>query len=90
MSDGKVDEVYEMLLAVTRSLVDRPDDVRITMAPDQESIVFTLQAHPSDLGKLIGSKGRTARALRVIVSANGARLKRHFVVNIVQPPRPEA
>jgi uncharacterized protein len=84
MSDGKEVEVYEMLLAVARSLVDRPDDVRITMAPDQENIVFTLQAHPTDLGKLIGAKGRTARALRVIVSANGARLKRQLSLNIIQ------
>jgi uncharacterized protein len=90
MSDGKEVEVYGMLLAVTRSLVNRPDDLKITMASDQDSTVFTLEAHPSDLGKLIGAKGRTARALRVIVSANGARLKRHLGLNIVQAPGPES
>jgi predicted RNA-binding protein YlqC (UPF0109 family) len=89
MSDEKEVEVYRMLLAVARSLVDRPDDIKIAMASDQASTVFTIEAHPSDLGKLIGAKGRTARALRVIVSANGARLKRHLGLNIVQTQEPE-
>jgi predicted RNA-binding protein YlqC (UPF0109 family) len=82
MSDGEEVEVYEMLLVVARSLVDRPDDVKITMASDREGTVFTLEPHPSDLGKLIGSKGRTARALRVILAANAAKLRRRLCLNI--------
>ena len=82
MSGEKEVEVYEMLLAVARSLVDRPGDVKITMASDQESTVFTLEPHPSDLGKLIGSKGRTARAMRVILAANAAKLRRRLCLNI--------
>ena len=63
MNDEKEAEVYEMLLAVTHSLVDRPDDVKITMAPDQESIVFTIEAHPSDLGKLTNAGSSATLAL---------------------------
>ena len=83
MSDEKDDEVYEVLLAVVRSLVDRPEDVDIKSIPGDASLTFRVQAHPTDMGKLIGSNGRTARALRVIVGANAARLRRSFSLDIV-------
>lgn len=73
-----------MLLTVVRSLVDRPDDVEITPLPNETSVTFRVKVHPSDMGKLIGVNGRTARALRVILGANAARLKRNLSLDIVQ------
>ena len=43
-----------------------------------------MKAHPADMGKLIGVNGRTARALRIILGANAARLKRNLSLDIVQ------
>ncbi len=84
MKDEKADEVQDMLLTVIRSLVDRPDDVQITPVPAETSLTFRVLAHPADMGKLIGVNGRTARALRIILGANAARLKMNLNLDIAQ------
>lgn len=73
-----------MLLTVIRSLVDRPHDVEIISVPSETSLTFRVLAHPADMGKLIGVNGRTARALRIILGANAARLKRNLSLDIAQ------
>jgi len=83
MADGKETEVYEMLLAVVRSIVDRPDEVKILIIPNEGSTTFRIMTNPQDAGQVIGKQGRTARSIRTIVGANGMRLKRTFVVDIV-------
>ena len=88
MKDEKEIEVHDMLVTVIRSLVDRPEDVDITPLPGEASLTFRVQAHPSDMGKLIGVNGRTARALRIILGANAARLKRNLSLDIVQADSP--
>ncbi len=87
MPDGLVDDVYEMLLRVVQSLVDKPEEVRIQLVPDGVSTTFRVHAHAADVGKLIGASGRTARALRVILCANAARLKRDLRLDIVEAQR---
>ncbi len=82
--DSKEDEVHQMILIVVRSLVDRPEDVRVTPLWGTASLTFQVEAHPSDMGKLIGVNGRTARALRVLLGANAARLKRNLSLDILQ------
>lgn len=93
MTDEKEEEVYQMLHVVIRSLVDRPDNVEITPIPSETGLTFRVQAHPLDMGKLIGVNGRTARALRIILGANAARLKRNLNLDILQgdpsPGKPE-
>ena len=84
MKDEKTDEVHAMLLTVIRSLVDRPQDVEIISVPGETSVTFRVLAHPADMGKLIGVNGRTARALRIILGANAARLKRNLSLDIAQ------
>ena len=84
MKDGKEEEVYQMLRTVIRSLVDRPDHVEVTPIPSETGLTFRVQAHPADMGKLIGVNGRTARALRIILGANAARLKRNLSLDIIQ------
>lgn len=84
MMEPREDDVEGMLLIVVRSLVDRPDDVSITQLPGENSLTYRVKAHPGDMGKLIGVNGRTARALRVILGANAARLKRNLSLDIAQ------
>ena len=88
MIDDKDMALYEVLLAVVRSLVDRPDDVQIEPVSSGVTVTFQVTAHPTDVGKLIGANGRTARALRTIVGANAARLKRSFGLDIIQNQGP--
>ncbi len=76
-------ELHELMLCVTRSLVDRPADLQVNVMRDQDGVVFRVIAHSSDRGKLIGRNGRTARALRIILGANAVRIGRAYRLDIV-------
>lgn len=77
----------DMLTILVRSLVDHPNDVQIQAVTMENSLVYRVQANPTDLGKLIGVNGRTARALRIILGANAARLKQNLSLDILQEDR---
>ena len=73
----------ELVEFVAKSLVDHPDEVRIrTHERDQQTIV-ELEVAPADLGKVIGRQGRTARAIRTILSAAGQKSRRRWSLDIV-------
>jgi len=76
-------EVLEMLAAVVRSLVDEPGDVEVVPIVTSLAVTFQVRANAGAMGKVIGRQGRVARALRVIVQANAARLKRDLRLDIV-------
>jgi hypothetical protein len=77
-----VEDLREMLLLVTRSLVDRPDFIAVDAVPEGETVTFSIYAHPKDAGKLIGVNGRMARALRLILQANAMKLQLRLTLNI--------
>lgn len=80
-----IDEIGETLLMITQSMVDHPADVQIDPIRERETVTFRVQTHPEDTGKLIGANGRTAQALRVLLNANGAKLKLRLVLDICSP-----
>lgn len=75
----------ELLDHLARQLVDRPDEVRVEEVEDGSGIVLRLHVAPEDVGKVIGRKGRIARALRTVVRASGARRRERFLLEIVDP-----
>lgn len=77
-----VNDVCQMLSDVIRSLADKPEDVRIELVQSEEDTVIRVQASQRNLGKIIGKDGRTARALRTILAANAAKLKRNITLDI--------
>jgi|SRR5579871_56580 len=82
MCDSKTAQVYEMLLSVVRSLVDHPEEIKVSIITEETSTLFQVRSCPRDIGKLIGSNGRTAKALRIILAANAMRMKRTFRLDI--------
>lgn len=58
-----------LLQYLARSLVDNPDEVNVTPIEEDRSLTLELRVHPDDLGKVIGRRGRTAKALRTLVRA---------------------
>ena len=54
---------------IAKSLVDSPDEVAVTEVPGERATVYELRVAPDDLGKIIGKNGRTARSMRIVVSA---------------------
>ena len=58
---------------LVRGIVDHPDDVRVDLVQGRRGRTVEVRVHPDDLGKVIGRGGRTARALRQVVSGVGGR-----------------
>ena len=69
---------------IAKSLVDQPDEVRVTSSGDDESITVELTVAPDDLGKVIGKQGRTARAMRSVLSAAAAKENKRSRLEIVE------
>jgi hypothetical protein len=75
---------------VAKALVDHPEDVRISVtASDDDRIVYRLDVHPDDAGRVIGRGGRVARAIRIVAKAAAAREGSRVAVQIGEPRRPD-
>jgi predicted RNA-binding protein YlqC (UPF0109 family) len=76
--------VKELLEFMVKELVDSPDEVEITEEQEgDKTVIFMLRVAEADLGKVIGKKGRTANALRVVMRAASAKRGFSSIVKIV-------
>jgi predicted RNA-binding protein YlqC (UPF0109 family) len=75
---------------IARALVDETDKVLVEVLTSGDSTVLRLHVAPSDIGKMIGKQGRTARSLRTILGAASMKLQSRFSLDIVETGRPEA
>lgn len=70
---------------IAKSLVEHPDEVVVTSVEENDNdMTIQLRVHPEDMGKVIGKRGRIARALRSVVRAAATRNKKNVTVEIVQ------
>ena len=69
---------------LARSLVDKPDAVKVSESSRDGAVVIELRVAPDDLGKVIGRRGQTARALRMALSAATAVSGQRVLLNIVE------
>jgi len=74
----------QLIEDIAKSLVDTPDEVVVTTVEGDQASVVELKVAPSDLGKVIGKQGRTARSIRTILGAAGMKLKRRFTLEILE------
>ena len=74
----------ELIEAIAKALVDNPDQVSVRAVEGEQVTVLELRVHPSDLGKVIGKQGRTARSIRTILTAAGMKLKKRFTLEILE------
>jgi predicted RNA-binding protein YlqC (UPF0109 family) len=74
----------EALEHLVKGIVDNPDEVAVESRTLRRGRVLEVRVHPDDLGKVIGRSGRTARALRTVVSALGGRGVRVDLVDVDQ------
>ena len=73
-----------LLEAITKALVDRPEEVVVHVVEGEVLTVLELRVHPSDIGKVIGKHGRLARSIRTILSAGGMKNKRRVTLEILE------
>ena len=72
----------ELVEYIAKSLVDRPEEVRVSLEEKEDVTVLHLSVAKEDLGKIIGRQGRTARALRTLVNAASAKQERRCILEI--------
>jgi len=82
--DGKAPALKELVLFLARALVEHPDQVAVDEIDEPDATVFELKVAESDLGRVIGRQGRTAKALRTVLSAASAKLKRRAILEILE------
>jgi len=74
----------ELVEYIAKSLVDNPDEVVVTEVEGEQTSVLELKVAKEDLGKVIGKQGRTARAMRVILTAASTKAKKRCVLEILE------
>lgn len=77
-------ELKDLIEYVSKSLVDMPDNVEVNEIVGEQTTVVELKVDKTDLGKVIGKQGRTARALRTILNAASTKLKKRSVLEIIE------
>jgi predicted RNA-binding protein YlqC (UPF0109 family) len=76
--------MQELIVSIAKSLVDQPDDVKVTLAEEDDTVTVELAVAPEDLGKVIGKQGRTARAMRSLLSAAAAKFDKRSRLEIIE------
>lgn len=74
----------ELVEAIAKALVDKPEEVKVRSVDGEQVIVLELRVDPTDLGKVIGRQGRTAKSIRTILGAAGMKLHKRFTLEILE------
>lgn len=73
----------ELVEVIAKSLVDKPDEVKVNEIVGEQSIILELRVAPEDMGKVIGKQGRIAKAIRTVVKAAAIKEEKRVVVEII-------
>ena len=74
----------DLVTRIAQALVDNPEQVTVTEVEGNQTSVLELKVAKEDLGKIIGKEGRNARAMRTILGAASAKLKKRAVLEILE------
>lgn len=74
----------ELIEYIAKALVDNPDQVYVSEVSGDQTCVLELKVAKEDLGKVIGKQGRSARAMRTVLSAASTKLKKRTVLEIIE------
>jgi hypothetical protein len=74
----------DLISYIAKALVDNPEEVGVTEVEGEQTSVIELKVAKNDLGKVIGKQGRTARAMRTILSAASTKIDKRSVLEIIE------
>ena len=77
-------QLREFVEFIAKSVVDSPEEVRVTEVAGEKTTVIELRVASEDLGKVIGKQGRTAKAIRSILNAAAAKMRKRAVLEILE------
>ena len=85
---GSGGSMQELVAEIARALVDKPESVSVESVAQAEATVLRLRVAQSDVGKVIGKQGRTARSLRTILGAASMKLQHRYSLDILEDDNP--
>ena len=74
----------DLISYIAQALVDHPEEVSVELVDRNQTSLLQLKVAKEELGKVIGKQGRTARAMRTILGAASAKLKKRTVLEIIE------
>ncbi len=77
-------EMKELIEYIAKALVDQPEMVKVTEVEGEKTSVVELSVAKEDLGKVIGKQGKTARAMRTLLSAASTKLRKRTILEIIE------
>jgi hypothetical protein len=77
-------DMKDLIAYIAQALVDKPEEVLVTEIEGEQTSVIELKVAKEDLGKVIGKQGRTARAMRTILSAASTKINKRSVLEIIE------
>lgn len=80
----KTGELSKMIEIIAKALVDLPNEVSVAEVAGENTTVIELRVAKTDIGKIIGKEGKTAKAIRTILLGAATKLKRRTVLEIVE------
>ena len=84
MVDKIHDDMQQLVMEIARALVDDPERVEVEAVARDENTVLRLRVAPTDVGKVIGKQGRTARSMRTILGAVSMKLRHRYTLDILE------
>jgi predicted RNA-binding protein YlqC (UPF0109 family) len=81
---GVGSEMRELVEYIAKALVDESESVKVTEVEGENVTVLELRVAQTDIGKVIGKQGRTARAIRTILNANATKLRKRAILEIIE------
>jgi hypothetical protein len=79
-----VNQLKELIEYIVKALVDNPEKVEVKEIAGEKSIIYELKVGEGDLGKVIGKEGRTAKAVRTIITAAAMKQGKRTVLEILE------
>ena len=73
----------DLITLIVQALVDQPEDVTVNEIEGTQTTVLEVAVAKSDMGKIIGKKGRNAQAIRTILSAASGKIRKNYILEIV-------
>lgn len=74
----------DLVELIAKKLVDHPEDVQVRVIEGERGDCLELRVHPEDMGKVIGKAGRTAKAIRTLLSSAAMKAEKHVTLQIVE------
>lgn len=76
--------MLDLLKQIFRSLVDHPDEVKLTEVEGERTVIYEIRCNQSDLGKVIGKSGKTIGSIRTLMSTIAAKQGRRAMIEVVE------